>query len=216
MSRYKTLPRWSFTPAEHAFKVLSAGPLLVWGIQRWTCPAGEFTLETRLYRRDPAMRFRLGVNWNGRHELVKLDITPRFNVTGADFGCPGGVIERPADGRELPFHNSVALLGAERALAVVSRDIYGCDLQPGGTLRLTLLRSPYYAHKTPFIMPEESTYPICDKGEHEFEFTVIPALNFRKAIEEEQHRQSRPVYFVESTLGCGRKYLNLGDEIAID
>ena len=216
MSRYKTLPRWSFTPAEHGFKVLSAGPLLVWGIQRWKCPAGEFTLETRLYRRDPAMRFRLRADWNGRHEMVKLNITPKFKVSGADFGCPGGVIERPADGRELPFYNSAVLLGTNRTLAVVSRDIYGCDLQPGGTLRLTLLRSPYYAHKTPFIMPEESIYPICDKGEHNFDFTVIPSLNFRKEIEEEQHRQSAPVYFVESTLGCGRKYLNLGDEIAID
>ena len=137
-------------------------------------------------------------------------------MEGADFGCPGGVIERPADGRDLPFGNSAALIGADRALAVVSRDIYGCDFQKDGTLRLTLLRSPYYAHKTPFIMPEESTYPICDKGEHEFEFTAIPGLNFRKAIEEEQHRQTSPVYFIESTLGCGRKYLNLGDEVAID
>jgi len=216
MSRYRTVARYSFVPAEQDFHLLSSGPILIWGLQKWSCPAGEFTFETRLYRREKAMRFRIYANWNGRHEMVKLNITPRFPVLERHFGCPGGVIERPADGRELPFSNSVALVGGNSALAVVSRDIYGCDMQPDGTLRLTLLRSPYYAHKTPFIMPEESLYPICDKGEHEFELTVIPTLDFRKAIQDEERRQTKPVYFTESTLGCGRDYLKLGDEIAID
>ncbi|MEI6972140.1 MAG: hypothetical protein WCL44_11580 [bacterium] len=43
-------------------------------------------------------------------------------------GCPGGVVERHCDGKEYPFHNFSSLTDGHRGIAVVSRDVFGCDV----------------------------------------------------------------------------------------
>ena len=208
MSRYEMPPKYTFVPGDGVFQVLSVGPFFYMGLQKWRCPAGDFEMEIRLYRNDPTLRFRVHACWNGRQEMVKLRLSPRFKVESVHAGCPGGVIERFPDGRELPFGNFATLSGEGRSLSVVSRDIYGCDVQCDGTLRLTLLRSAYYAHKEPFVVPENSIYPVCDRGEHDFEFTVMPTGD-QEEIADEMSRQTKPIYFLESTFGCARKYFEL-------
>ncbi|MBQ6353167.1 MAG: hypothetical protein IJJ28_07865, partial [Lentisphaeria bacterium] len=154
-------------------------------------------------------RCKLRVYWSGRQELAKLCFTAPFKVGKVTAGAPGGIIERAADNRELPFCDFVSLRGDDgRAFTVTSRDIYGCDVLKRGVLRLTLLRSPYFAHHDPYVVPDDARFPLCDQGMHEFEFTVFPDGKFDpEAVADEVNRQTKPIRFTESTLGCERHYV---------
>ena len=89
------------------------------------------------------------------------------------------------------------------ALAMVSRDVFGADVQPDGTIRLTLLRSPVYAHHDPFVVVPEDPYPVCDQGEHEYRISLMPMAKIDgEAIDAEVRLQTQPVWFSETTCGC--------------
>ncbi len=193
------------------FLRIASGEFCTLALQEWSCPVADVALELRTFRNDSSIRLRFRINWRGKQQIMKLRIAPDFGVNGALFGCPNGEIDRPADGREFPFYNFARLSDAGsggRSLTVVSRDVYGGDLLPDGTLRLTMLRSPYYAHHTPFVIPECTMHPVCDQGMHEMEITLLPGASTEQAADEIL-RQQQPVYFLESTRGCARDYLYL-------
>ena len=210
MTSYKGKAKYSWKLGVGKFRPIANGGIMQIAAQKWSCPAGEFELEARVYPGEPdAVRCRLRVYWNGRQELAKLCFAPPFKVNGVRAGAPGGVIDRAADNRELPFYDFVSLAGENgEALTVASRDIYGCDVTKRGTLRLTLLRSPYYANHDPRVVENGDEFPVCDREAHEFEFTVFTGTPFdADAVADETNRQTRPIRFTESTLGCARTYL---------
>jgi len=209
MTRYPGKAKFSWNIGVGKLLPVAAGRLLNSASQCWKCDAGEFELEACVFCDEPAaVRCKLRVYWNGRQELAKLRFTPGFEVAEVLAGCPGGTIERAADNRELPFYDFVSLTGGDgRALTVVSRDIYGCDVTKRGVLRLTLLRSPYFANHAPRIIAENEGFPVCDRGMHEFEFTVFTGPFDREQVADETNRQTKPVHFTESTLGCARRYV---------
>ena len=164
---------------------------------RWTTTisgqARGVTLRLRLNVREP-------------HHLVKLLIKPAFPVTAREDGCPGGTVPRRLNGEEYPVFNTVLLKGEAAALAIVSRDLFSADVQPDGTLRLTLLRTPCYAHHDPYQLPAEHNFPVTDLGEHEYEITLLPLLPGETTpIAAEVIRQSRPVFYSETTRGMKRR-----------
>lgn len=210
MTRYPGKAKYSWQVGRGKFRPVANGELLQVAARKWSCPAGEFELEARVCRCEPAaVRCKLRVYWNGRQELAKLRFKPPFRITQVRAGAPGGTIDRKADNRELPFYNFVSLAGENGdAFTVVSRDVYGCDVTRRGELRLTLLRSPYYAHHDPRVVADGADFPVCDRGMHEFEFTVFSGAPFdAETIADEVCRQSKPVHFTESTLGCARRYV---------
>ena len=150
--------------------------------------------------------------------FAKFDITPRVGVSMAGFGPflnrnSTGIRDRlearAADGRELPFYDFASLTGGNNeAFTVVSRDICGCDVTKRGALRLTLLRSPYCANHDPRVVADPAEFPLCDRGMHEFEFTVFTGSPFDpEAVADEVDRQTKPIHFTESTRGCARLYV---------
>ena len=210
LTGYKGKAKYSWQVGGGKFHPVANGELLQVAAQKWSCPAGEFELEARVYLREPnAVRCKLRVYWNGRQELAKLRFTPPFQVATVRAGAPGGVIDRQPDNRELPFCDFVSLVGESGdAFTVVSRDVFGCDVTKRGALRLTLLRSPYYANHTPRTVENEADFPVCDRETHEFEFTVFSGTPFdAETVADEVNRQSNPIHFTESTLGCARQYL---------
>ncbi len=151
----------------------------------------------------PGIRLRLRLHWHGAQQLLKLVLNPAFAVLRREDGCPGGTIVRDADGREYPLFNHCRLIGREQSLALISRDAFAADVQPDGSLRLTLLRTPYYANHQPYRVPRLNNYPVTDQGEHEYEITIL-ADPEPESIAREVTRQSNPVVFSESTLGVRR------------
>ncbi len=151
------------------------------------------------------VRLRFRINWNQRQKLLKFCIRPAFPILCREDGCPGGSLERGLDGEEYPMYRFVCLKGTNRMLAVVSSDVFSCDVQPDGLLRLTLLRSPFYAHHDPTPIPEREFAAVTDQGEHEYEIVILPLFLHEKAIiGAECFRNTNPVRFSESTLGMER------------
>jgi alpha-mannosidase len=144
---------------------------------------------------------KLRVIWNEQHRLLKLRIPTAFTSGAFSSEIPYGSIERDADGREWPIQRWTAFTGSTGAgLAVLNDGVYSCSAEPG-TIDLTLLRSPIYAHHEPMHPRPDLRHRYVDQGEHEFHIRLQPygektanSALARHALELNQP----PVYMVES------------------
>lgn len=138
-------------------------------------PSSYFVQDIILYQGLKRVDFRFWVDWWEDHILLKVCFTFSLPSPRAIFGLPYGSIERstfpktPQDKAkfEVPFLNWVDLSTPDYGIALLTRAKYGCDIK-GAKLRLTLLRSP--ASKNPTSCPD----PLCDRGEHEFFYSLYP------------------------------------------
>jgi alpha-mannosidase len=161
-------------------------------------------LDARVYLHDsePAVRFRFRLTWRGRHRIVKLLIPPAFQQACRIDGIPGGCLKRACDGKEYPVHNYLSVSNGHTFLAAVSVDVYSADVREDGMIRLTLLRSPIYAHHDPFPLNEHHWYPITDQRIHDYEITLLFGTeDFSNRIKAEVERQKKPVWISETTAG---------------
>lgn len=144
------------------------------------------------------VRLLLRLNWVTPREIVKLSLRPGFAVSSRIDGVSGGPLPRKPDGEEYPVFNFCRLIGDGREIAAVSSDVFGADVQPDGTLRLTLLRTPYFAHHDPYSIPDNCNGRVTDIGEHFYDIALLenPKDN---DIAREVIRQSKPLRFSETT-----------------
>jgi len=156
---------------------------------------------------DPIIRMRLRLHWKGAFCVLKMLIPTMFNGEERVAGCPGGAVTRPLDGREYPFHDFAVLGGGPSAprgaaLGVVTADAYGVDVSKDGLIRLTLLRSPVYAHHDPLTLPSPNYFPNTDQGIHEYEIALVPMnILSMETVLDEVNRQRRTIWISESTRG---------------
>jgi alpha-mannosidase len=164
------------------------------------------TLDARVYLHDgeSAVRFRFRLNWRGKHRIVKLLIPPAFNPSSRVDGIPAGCLKRACDGKEYPVHNYLSISDGKTSLAAVSADVYSGDVRENGTIRLTLLRSPVFAHHDPFPLNESHRHPLTSQHIHEYEITLLfGAEDISERITQEVERQKKPVWISETTRGMG-------------
>ena len=147
----------------------------------------------------PGIRLRLRVLWVRAREILKLSLKPAFRVARRIDSVPGGDVERALDAEEYPFYRVVRLVGAAgEEMAVLSDNIFACDVLPDGTLRLTLLRTPYFAHHAPREIPEQTMAPVADLGVHDFALTILRNPS-SAALARERARLGNPLRFSETT-----------------
>lgn len=151
---------------------------------------------------EPIVRVRLRLNVQAEHEIIKLVVPPAFDVLRYIAGTPGTRIERPMLGDDRAVMNEMSLHGADASLSVVSADTYAGDVQPCGTMRVTLTRCPNYVHNGNFPQdpPDKHAYPLTDQGEHVYELAIMPGAA-DAAVDAEIHRQTRPIWISETTDG---------------
>ncbi len=204
LSAYTGTALGCFEGDESPWTVLESGPLR----GRIASGLAEKELfcrhEISLDRETGIVRLFFRINWNRSRQMLKLCVKPSFAITHRMDFIPGGILERSCNGKEYPFHRAMLLKGATRSLAIVSRDVFAADVQPDGTLRLTLLRSPYYAHHDPTPLLPSTPAPVTDQGEFEFHLSLIPLDSHEhelELIESENNRLRRAVRFSEVTHG---------------
>ncbi len=185
-----------------SWRIIENGPLIISMINNFEFNGSVLTWIITLCKDEPILHMRLHLNWVGTQKLIKLLVPPAFSPVSRYDDVPGGEIEREMDGKEYPIHNYIALSGKQNALAVISRDIFGADVQRNGMIRSTLLRTPYYAHHTPFEIPETHAYPVTDQGTHEYEISIMAMKSLdRQLIANEIQRHKYPVWISETTAG---------------
>ena len=176
---------------------------LWWGqqIPAYYLPDGRYVVAPTA---EKALELRLRLMWSGCRKQVKLLIHPGFVPVSRLDGAPGGIAPRICNGEEYPMTDFVSVVSPEgRRFAVASPDVTGVDVQPDGLIRLTLLRSPVYAHHDPFPLPAENDYPVTDQGEHEYRILLLPEAGSPEEIRRMLFPLTDPLWFSECTRGCG-------------
>jgi alpha-mannosidase len=97
----------------------------------------------------------------------------------ATFDIPYGVIERPANGAEVPLQSWVDLTGIGRndgrrmGVSVMNDGKYSADVVEH-EIHLTVLRSPIYAHHDPYVPESDKEYDYIDQGVQKFNYWLLP------------------------------------------
>ena len=119
---------------------------------------GQSALEKDiiLYRDLSRLDFELRVDWQERGSskvsapMLRIEFPCAMNSAKAIHLIPFGEIERPQDGMEYVASYGMGLSGREGSIGLLnnSKNGYSCT---NNTIRLTLLRSPYFPDPTPDI-----------------------------------------------------------------
>ena len=138
-----------------------------------------------LYRDLDFVECRIVLDWRQPRRVLKLAYALALDTPIVTAECPYGFSEWPADGEEHPCQKWVDVSGgsgtAPAGLALLNDCKYGFDCR-GSELRLTLLRTPAYAHHDPVTLDPAKVYRFMDIGEHEIVLRLIPhAGDWREA-----------------------------------
>jgi len=168
--------------------------------------ASKLAQEFTLYRDRDVIDVRVTVDWREQFKALALSFPVDLRFFKATYEIPYGQIERPADGEEEPGQSWIDLSGESRAANVP----YGLSLLNDGKysfsitdrdMRMTVLRSPIYAHHDPAVAEPGESYSFIDQGIQHFSYTLLPhaggwaqAGTVRRAAE----LNARPIALVET------------------
>jgi len=134
-----------------------------------------------LYADLDFIELRLKVEWHEKQKMLKLAFP--INVKEPVVSCeiPYGFIKRTCNGEEEPMQRWIDLTGKtyvnnkelKYGVTIVNDSIYSYSAV-GSELRLTLLRSPIYAHHDPRKPMPGVDYKYTDQGIHYFKFLILP------------------------------------------
>ncbi len=128
---------------------------------------------------DGALEVRVILDWREPSRLLKLRYPTRLDAPSATYEIPYGTIERPAIGEEEPGQRWIDLSGSlpgDRGvfgLAVLNDSKYAFDAVDG-SIGLTAVRSPIYAHHEPAVPRSGVRYSYQDLGIQRFRLALVP------------------------------------------
>ncbi len=161
-----------FTISGESFNIKEEGP--VRRITESVLIYGKSRIVNHIinYFKWDVLEVRMRIHWNEEQSRLKLSIPTVFNENSILCEVPGGIIKRPADGKE-HVHGRWFIAGNENeALAVINNGQNGLDYK-NGEVRLSVLRSAAYCHERGFKLKDNSTYKFSDIGLHDIRLFVI-------------------------------------------
>lgn len=135
----------------------------------------EFTLYTGIDR----VEVRVTVDWRERWKLLRLQFPLHLSSTRATYETPYGHIERAATGTEeaglawADISGTVRDSGRTYGLSLCNDAKYSYSAREN-ELRLTVLRSPIYAHHDPYVPEPDGEYQWMDQGVQSFTYWLLP------------------------------------------
>ncbi len=138
--------------------------------------------DVTLYRDLDIIEVKVVIDWHERQRMLKLSFP--VNVAGprATYQIPYGFIQRPCNGEEEPGLSWVDVSDDDYGLSLVNDAKYSYDVE-SSDLRLTILRSPVYAHHAPKVLDSGVDYQYIDQGEQTFTYMLIPHKgNWQEAL----------------------------------
>ncbi|MBM4034095.1 MAG: alpha-mannosidase [Planctomycetes bacterium] len=178
---YKDVPRWFDAwdidstyelapvelPEKAAIEVVATGPLAA--VLRITRKINDSTVTQEVWLRRGCRRveFRTTIDWRERHKLLKAAFPTNLHANEAIHEVQFGHLRRPthrsrpfdADRFEVANQKWTALAEEDRGAAVLNDCKYGVNVL-GGSINLTLLRSPLAPDMTADLGMQEATYAL--------------------------------------------------------
>ncbi|MDP2983148.1 MAG: glycoside hydrolase family 38 C-terminal domain-containing protein [Candidatus Latescibacter sp.] len=190
--------------AVESIKVTERGPVraCIETVKKWG--NSKFVQRTYIYRSYPRIDFELDVHWFERFDAAAgapmLRVIFPVALDNPHFSChvPFDVVERPADGHDVPAQRWVDISGGDNGIALLNRSKYGHSFE-NGELRLSLLRS----FNTPDIYP--------DQGIHHIQYALFPHKgDWKNGVWDEGDAYNVPSLSIEppsAALGRGNAFL---------
>ncbi len=131
-------------------------------------------VEELLLGRDAHhLEVRVTVDWQERLKLLKLRFPTALQNVTATHEIPYGHVVRAADGEERPAQAWVDVSGSRAGLTLLNDGKYSFDVR-GGTIGMTVLRSPVYAWHDPAPLRPGEPYEYLDQGMQQFTYRLLP------------------------------------------
>lgn len=135
-----------------------------------------------LYRDIDVIECRMEVDWHERLRMLKLAF--RWNVSGpaATYDIPYGSIQRECKGEEEPGQQWIDVTGTAKdrsgqslryGVGLINDCKYGFDVL-GAEARISVLRSPVYAHHDPRKLDPAECYAYIDQGRQSLAYRIVP------------------------------------------
>ena len=165
-------------------------------------------MHVSIYKGLPYVELRFSINWNEQHKMLKLSFTVNVDQPVLTSSIPYGWAKRPCNGEEEPMHKWVDMTGRimsvdgetkEYGLSICNDCKYSYDAK-GSEIRITVLRSPPYAHHQPYRLDPSQTYSYIDQGWQDFNLMLIPHAGSWKpayTVRRAEELNSKPIVFVD-------------------
>lgn len=131
-----------------------------------------------LYPEQEYVDYRVKVDWHEKRKLLKLLLPLSFKFDGVEVEIPYGWIKREDPEVERPVQRWVNITASDgkTGLVVINSVVTSYDYREN-MLRITLLRSPPYAHHIPYKIEEGEEFDATDQGLHDYRFLLVPYTN---------------------------------------
>ncbi len=146
----------------------------------YTYGKSVITQDFCVYRELEYVPVRVKVDWHEKRKMLKLSFPLQLNYLRASYGIPYGVSFREPNGQEFPFTGFMDFEGTNPGMetAVTGLSVL-CDTRTACSTmnqeaRLTVLRSPIFAHHVPYEPDDRLSYTYMDQGESEFTYALYP------------------------------------------
>ncbi len=145
---------------------------------------GRSTLLQRLYlyREIDLIECRLSVNWQEQHKLLKLAFPLALSEPRATYETPYGSVARACNGEEEPGQQWLDVSGwaldaagarVPYGVSLLNDSKYSFDVM-NAEMRMTVLRSPVYAHHDPWKLEPGRAYVYHDQGWQSVTYRLVP------------------------------------------
>jgi len=147
-------------------------------VVKWKYNNSNIIMYFYLYPKQEYVDYRIKVDWHEKRKLLKLLLPLNFKFDSVEAEIPYGWIRRKDPEVERPVQRWINITAndGKTGLAVINSVVTSYDYREN-TLRLTLLRSPPYAHHIPYKINEGEEFEAVDQGLHEYRFLLIPYNN---------------------------------------
>ncbi len=146
--------------------------------------------ELTLYRDSPRIDCNLSVNWQEAYHMLKVGFDTNIADGTATFETPYAHQVREAQGEEEPgqqwFDLSGTIDGKPYGLSILNDGQYSFDVR-GNVMRMTILRSPAYAHHDPARYAPDTRVAIMDQGWHTLALQIFPHTGDWREAQTPQH-----------------------------
>lgn len=137
------------------------------------------------------------IDWHEKHKMLKIAYPVNTSEPKAIYEIPYGFIERPCDSEEECGQQWIMVRGNDRSVAMINDSKYSFSVD-GGTMYLTVVRSPLYADHGGPRNPETQ---FMDQGSHEFNYMITPCksdVEYSKIVKIAQEFNTQPVNIIEN------------------
>lgn len=158
-------------------KILENGPLRSTIRVTTTYSTSTLKIDWTLYSGSRYLEAKVNLDWHEQLKMLKFSFPVAMNSPVAVYETPYGTIERATNGDEDPGQRWIDVTGKRNnstyGLTVLNDAKYGYNVT-GNELRISIVRSPVYAHHIPKVLDKTKEYIWMDQGIQTFRILLVP------------------------------------------